>query len=159
MNKKNKKDKKYSHIETDKVRATIINFDPNNPPKMSKNKGIPIKIEYPESGGEQIEFTALGFSTVKDKAGDEVFHFKIREKDRLALYILTPHPDSTKLAEAFKLFSLMNGYQAKDMRDYAKECVRVIKGQEDGTIKAKDGVHPKMKEHIENEYEDKDNKE
>ena len=143
MSKKENNDK-YSHFETDLIRGIVVEDGTSS--KIKPGSGIKIKIEDPEFDKEGCEMELIGFTTICDKAGDEVLYVKFNHKEKLILYYETPHTESRRALELFKeIESLVLNYQVRDMRDYLKECYRNIKAKEAGRLKTKPGKHPDMR--------------
>ena len=147
MNKK-ENNEKYSHFETDMVRGIFVEGGAFS--KIKPGSGIKIKIEDPELKKEGSEMELIGFTTISDKAGDEVLYVKFNHEKKLILYYETPHTESRRVLKLLKEIvhrqeSLGLKYQLRDMRDYLKECYRNIKAKEAGKLKTKPGKHPDMK--------------
>ncbi|MBE0522708.1 MAG: hypothetical protein IBX39_10655 [Candidatus Methanoperedenaceae archaeon] len=144
---KKKPDKKFSHLETDHLRATFIDDEEtskNWDSKITKDS-IMISLDdgtHPAYEGAEIKLE--GFSILKDPAGDHVLYFKHKPEDDNILCHPTEHPDSMDalnklraIARAQKLHITMVNSQIKDMR-------KILIDRYNADLKTSPGVHPNM---------------
>lgn len=150
-----KQDKKFSHLETKNLRATMID-DPELQKSISEiyppSKGIRIKLTDPELP-EGCEIALEGFSTIVDHAGDHVLYYKVKPEDKNILYHTTPHPDSHRVAGKIKNLARSIGFAATDTKEHYREMIDIMKQKLAGTLKTKPGTHPRMK-YVENDSKD-----
>ncbi len=150
---KNKKTQKkdFSHIETDKLRATFIeNIETAEKlnKKLRSSKDIVIKVgEYLNSNDpalKDLEIVLQGFDTIFDHAGDEVMYLKVKPEDKSIIYHLTSHPDALKALQKISLEARKIGFTLIDSKTNIQEVVDMFKRKQKGTLKTKQGRHPGM---------------
>ncbi|OGH07653.1 MAG: hypothetical protein A2W22_00630 [Candidatus Levybacteria bacterium RBG_16_35_11] len=150
---KHKKNKDFSHIETDKLKATFIeNPESETAKRLQKEllspKAIVIKIgEYLKTDDPIIkdcEIALQGFVPVLDHAKDEVLYVKIKPQEKTIIYHLTPHPDSQKALSEIALEAKKKGFTMMDSKIIIQQTADMFKKKRAGTLKMRDGRHPKM---------------
>jgi hypothetical protein len=144
---KKKPDKKFSHMETDQLRATMIEDEETQKNWRDEMGSDSILIDlddgtHPAYKGAEIKLE--GFSILKDPAGDHILYFKHKPEDDMILCHPTEHPDSRKelnklraIARAQKLHITMVNSQIKDMR-------KILIDRYNADLKTSPGVHPQM---------------
>ncbi len=146
---KNQKEphKDFSHIETDKLRATFIE-DPQLQKDYLSQEGLVIKVgKYLNSDDpilKDCEIVLQGFVPVLDHAKDEVLYIKVKPEDKTIIYHLTPHPDSHKALAEISLDARRKGFAMVDSRLHIQQAADLLKKKLGGTLKTKPGRHPNM---------------
>ncbi len=149
---------KFQHTESDKQRVTMVsNISKEEALKLAeeyRKKGVSIKVK--DGSGHEHEFVALDFKTVRDKAGDAVLHYKVKgDKSgnwELVVYLLTSHPDTLNALDQLRVMALVKGAkEVRDFREDVKEQMEIFKKEREGTLKAKEGVHPMMEKYLPDE--------
>ena len=156
MSKNEKKKPVFKHTETNIQNITTVQMDCGKEvleelKKKYEKRGIPVKVM--DDQGKEQEFVALDFNTLTDQAGDPVLHFKLKAKN-LILYLTTPHPDSLKSVQVLKKSVMRSPFEIV-VRDYLvdiKDMLRNIQAQQKGQVKVEDGIHPNMKQYIEDDF-------
>lgn len=162
MSKNNKKNELvFKHTETSLQNITTVHMDNIESAKealdeLKKKYGkLGIIVKMIDDQGKEQEFVALDFKTFTDSAGDPVLHFKMKAKN-LILYLTTPHPDSVNCLQTFK--NSASGFPFKiEIRDFLidiKDMLRNLQQQQKGQVKVEDGIHPKMKEYLKDDFKD-----
>lgn len=149
--KKHKKDKDFSHMETDILRATFID-NPEKTKELQKefnsSKSLVVKVgEYLNSDDpilKDCEMALQGFVPVLDHAKDEVLYIKIKPEDKTVIYHQTPHPDSQKVLNEIALLAKIKGFAMVDSKTIIQQTADLFKKKQAGTLKMKLGRHPKM---------------
>jgi hypothetical protein len=148
---KHKQNKDFSHIETDKLRATFI----ENPEKTKElqeeflsSKSILIKVgEYlgiDDPTLQGCEISLQDFTPVLDHAKDEVLYIKIKPHDKTIIYHLTAHPDAQKVLSEIVLETKKRGFALIDSKTIIQQTADIFLKKQAGTLKMKPGRHPKM---------------
>jgi hypothetical protein len=148
---KKKQDNNFSHVETDKIRATFID-NPEKAKELGKefesSTTIKIKLgEYLKTDDpilKDCEIALQDFVPVLDHAKDEVLYVKVKPEDKTVLYHLTAHPDTLKALREISLDAKRNGFVMVDSRVHIQQTADMLKKKLSGTIKMKKGRHPKM---------------
>lgn len=156
MSKNKKKKPVFKHTETNLQNITTVQMDCGKEvleelKKKYEKRGIPVKVM--DDQGKKQEFVALDFKTLTDQAGDPVLHFKLKAKN-LILYLTTPHPDSLKSVQVLKKSVMRSPFEIV-VRDYLvdiKDMLRNIQAQQKGQVKVEDGIHPNMKQYLEDDF-------
>lgn len=133
-----------SHMETDKFNMTSIN-DKNKAANMAKEHEAAIKIPIPDKPG--MEFSLVGFTRIRDAAGDDVLDIKLTRDKGCILYHLTCHPDSEKTLVRLRVNMTDAGFGHIEFRNVMEQLTEIIKTYEDvesGKIKLEPGPHPNM---------------
>ncbi len=149
--KKKKQDKNFSHVETDKIRATFID-NPDKAKELGKDfeSSTTIKIKLGEFLKDDdpilkdVEIALQDFTAVLDHAKDEVLYVKVKHEDKTVLYHLTPHPDSQNALREISLDAKKHGFAMVDSRVHIHQAADMLKKKLAGTLKMKKGRHPKM---------------
>jgi hypothetical protein len=150
---KKKPSKDFSHMETDNIRATVINNPESETAKrlqkkFQSSKSLIIKVgEYLNSEDplfKDCEMSLQDFMPVLDPAKDEVLFIKIKPEDKTIIYHLTAHPDAQKVLNFISLLAKMKGFAMLDSRIIIQETADIFKKKHAGTLKMKSGRHPKM---------------
>ncbi|GEM_PF-1202890 len=156
---KKKPDKKFSHVETDKLRMTFIeNTEAAErlKDKYRSSKDIVIKLgEYLNSDDpviKDVEMVLQGFVPLLDHAGDEVMYYKVKHEDKTILYHLTPHPDALKALREISREARKRGFALLDSKVHMQQAAEMLRQKFAGTLRTKSGTHPGMK------YVEKDSK-
>jgi hypothetical protein len=151
--KKQKPTEDFSHLETDRLRATVINNPESETAKrlqkkFQSSKSIIIKVgEYLNSDDPLLHDCVLSledFVPVLDPAKDIVLYLKIKIKDKTIIYHLTAHPDSQKVLSFIALVARMKGFAMMDSKIIIQQTADIFKQKRAGTLKMKPGRHPKM---------------
>lgn len=148
---KDKKDKDFSHMETDILRATFI----DNPEKskelkkeLQSSKSILIKVgEYlgiDDPLLKDCEISLQDFTPVLDHAKDEVLYIKIKPQDKTIIFHLTAHPDAQKVFSGMSLEAKKRGFALIDSKTIIQQTADIFLKKQAGTLKMKNGRHPKM---------------
>lgn len=137
---------KYSHVETNHFRLTLVDNPPEGFKKDEKDKCIKVTVNDPELG--ECEFRLFGFTRVKDAAGDEVIYYKIKEEERLVLYKLTGYPDAGKLLAVLETGAQIYGFQIRSIDTDIAEAIDAAKRKAKGTLGDKPGIHPRMEKYF-----------
>ncbi len=153
MTAKNKKkpDKNFSHVETDKIRATFIE-NPEKRKQLQKDflssRSIRIKIsEYLKTDDpilKDCEIALQDFVPVLNHAKDEVLYVKIKPEDKTVIYHLTPHPDTLRALSEIALDAKKRGFAMVDSKVHIQQAADMLKKRLAGTLKMKPGKHPDM---------------
>ncbi len=148
---KNKPNKDFSHVETDKIRATFID-NPEKARELGKefqsSTTIRVKLgEYLKTDDPNLkdcEIALQDFIPVLDHAKDEVLYVKVKHEDKTVLYHLTPHPDSLNALREISLDAKKHGFVIVDSCVYINQAADMLKNKLSGKLKMKSGRHPKM---------------
>src|SRR5574341_2317194 len=139
---KNKKrpNRDFSHIETDKLRATFIENpelqkDGFTPDGLVINVGRYLNSDDPVL--KDCEIVLQGFSPVLDHARDEVLYIKVKPEDKTIIYHLTPHPDSHKALHDISLDAKRKGFAIVDSRVHIEQAAEMLRKKLAGTLKTK----------------------
>jgi hypothetical protein len=140
-----KKEKIFHHCETDMHRITMIEGDIED--ENDQKDGV-LNLKMKDDDGKEFEFELFGFMTLKDPAGDDVIHLKIKSDERLVLYLPTEHPDCTTVINKLKEgCSIIEG-QVRDVRDDIEEMIRTMKKIDSDRSMVKEGIHPNMEKYL-----------
>lgn len=71
-----------------------------------------------------FDFKLVGFSIIRDNAGDDVLYYKWRHDKKLILYHMTDHPGSGEALNVFILVGKFGGYAVRNIKDYINEIIR-----------------------------------
>jgi hypothetical protein len=148
---KHKNDKDFSHMETDKIRATFI----DNPEKSKElqnefqsSKSLIVNVgEYLGTDDpilKDCEIALQGFVPVLDHAKDEVLYVKIKPEEKIVIYHPTLHPDSQKVLNEISLLAKIKGFAVVDSKTIIQQTADLFKKKQAGTLKMKPGKHPNM---------------
>lgn len=148
---KNKPNKDFSHVETDKLRATFIE-NPEKGKQLQKDflsrRSIRIKIsEYLKTDDPTLkdcEIALQDFVPVLNHAKDEVLYVKIKPEDKTIIYHLTPHPDTLKALSEMALDAKKRGFAMVDSKVHIQQAADMLKKKLTGTLKMRPGKHPDM---------------
>lgn len=148
---KNKSSKDFSHVETDKLRATFIE-NPEKRKQLQKDllspRSIRIKInEYLKTDDpilKDCEIALQDFVSVLNHAKDEVLYVKIKPEDKTIIYHLTPHPDTLKALSEIALDAKKRGFAMVDSKVHIQQAADMLKKRLVGTLKMRPGKHPGM---------------
>lgn len=146
-----KTDKNFSHVETDKLRATFID-KPEKRKQLQKDflspKSIRIKIsEYLKTDDpilKDCEIALQDFVPVLNHAKDEVLYVKIKPEDKTVIYHLTPHPDTLKALSEIALDAKNRGFAMVDSKVHIQQAADMLKKKLTRTLKMRPGKHPDM---------------
>ena len=150
---KKKPSKDFSHMETDNIRATVINNPESETAKrlqkkFQSSKSLIIKVgEYLNSDDpllKDCEMSLQDFMPVLDPAKDEVLFIKIKPEDKTIIYHLTPHPDAQKVLSFISLLAKMKSFAMLDSKIIIQQTADIFIKKHAGTLKMKPGRHPKM---------------
>ncbi len=148
---KKKQDKNFSHVETDKIRATFIdNIEKAKELGKGFESSTTIKIKLGGYLGtddpilKDCEIALQDFIPVLDHAKDEVLYVKVKHEDKTVLYHLTPHPDSQNALREISLDAKKHGFAMVDSRVHIQQAADMLKKKLAGTLKMKKGRHPRM---------------
>ncbi|MBE0522245.1 MAG: hypothetical protein IBX39_08300 [Candidatus Methanoperedenaceae archaeon] len=144
---KKKPNKKFSHLETDHLRATFIEDEETHKNWDSKITRDSIMISpddgtHPAYEGAKIKLE--GFSILKDPAGDPILYFKGKPKDNTILCHCTSHPDSRKALNKLKFHAKKNGIYVSTIESHIKDMKHILLNRYNATLKTNPGVHPDM---------------
>lgn len=151
--KKHKKrpSKDFSHIETDKIRATFIdNIEKAKELGKEFESSTTIRIKLGEFLNtddpvlKDVEIALQDFTPVLDHARDEVLYIKVKHEDKIVLYHLTPHPDSQNALREISQDAKKRGFAMVDSRVHIQQAADMLKKKLAGTLKMKKGRHPGM---------------
>jgi hypothetical protein len=114
---KNKPNKDFSHVETDKIRATFID-NPEKAKELGKEfeSSTSIRVKVNEYLGiddpilKDCEIALQDFVPVLNHAKDEVLYVKIKPEDKMVIYHLTAHPDTLKALHDISLEAKSKGF-------------------------------------------------
>jgi hypothetical protein len=148
---KNKANKDFSHVETDKIRATFID-NPEKAKELGKefesSTTIKIKLgEYLKTDDmtlKDCEIALQDFVPILDHAKDEVLYVKVKPEDKTVLYHLTAHPDTLKALREISLDAEKHGFVMVDSKVHIQHAADMLKKKLSGTLKMKKGRHPNM---------------
>ena len=148
---KKKPNKDFSHLDTDRLRATFID-NPEKSKELQKDfqssKSLVVKVgEYLGTDDpllQDCEIALQGFVPVLDHAKDEVLYIKIKPEDKTVIFHLTPHPDSQKVLNEISLVAKIKGFAMVDSKTIIQQTADLFKKKHAGTLKMKPGRHPKM---------------
>jgi len=148
---KKKPNKDFSHIETDKLRATFIE-NPETAKELQKDRltpdGLVIKVaEYLNSDDPILkgcEIALQGFVPVLDHAKDEVLYVKVKPEEKTIIYHLTSHPDSLKALHDITLDAKKKGFAMVDSKVHIQQAAEMLKKRRTGTLETRPGRHPRM---------------
>ena len=152
---KEKPDKKFSHIETDHLRATFIDDEDtrkNWETGLSKDS-IMVSLDdgtHPAYEGAEIKLE--GFSILKDPAGDHILYFKHKPEDNTILCHPTEHPDSRKELNKLKFHARKQKIHITMIETHIKDMRKILIDKHNADLKTSPGIHPNM------EYLDKKRK-
>jgi hypothetical protein len=146
-----KQNKDFSHIETDRLRATFIE-NPEKTKELQKeflsSKSILIKVgEYLGMDDpllKDCEMSLQDFTPVFDHAKDEVLYIKIKPQEKTIIYHLNPHPDAQKVLSEISLEAKKQGFALIDSKTIIQQTADIFLKKSAGTLKMKPGRHPKM---------------
>jgi hypothetical protein len=148
---KKKLSKDFSHIETEKLRATFIdNIEKAKELAKDFESSTTIRIKIGEFLGiddpvlKDCEIALQDFEPVLDHARDEVLYIKVKPEDKTIIYHLTPHPDSQKALHDISLEAKKKGFALVDSRVHIQQAADMLKKKLSGTLKMKRGRHPNM---------------
>ncbi len=148
---KHKENKDFSHIETDRLRATFIE-NPDKAKELQKefqsSKSILINVgkflETDDPILKDVEIALQDFVPVLDQAKDEVLYIKVKPEDKTIIYHLTQHPDSQKALRDISLDAKKKGFAMVDSKVHIQQAADMLKKKLAGTLKMKPGRHPSM---------------
>ena len=146
-----KSNKDFSHVETDKIRATFID-NPEKAKELQKDfqssTSIRVKLgEYLNTDDpilKDCEIALQDFVPVLNHAKDEVLYVKVKHEDKTVLYHLTSHPDTLKALSQISLEAKKKGFAMVDSKVHIQQAADMLKKKLSGTLKMKPGKHPKM---------------
>lgn len=148
---KNKQSRDFSHVETDKIRATFIdNIEKANELQKDFKASTSIRVklgEYFKTDDpilKDCEIALQDFIPILDHAKDEVLYVKVKHEDKTVLYHLTPHPDSQNALQEISLEAKRRGFAMVDSKVHIQQAADMLKKKLAGTLKMKKGRHPKM---------------
>src|SRR5574341_2016667 len=146
---KNKKrpNRDFSHIETDKLRATFIENpelqkDGFTPDGLVINVGRYLNLDDPIL--KDCEIVLHGFVPVLDHAKDEVLYIKVKPEGKTIIYHLTSHPDSLKALHEISLDAKRKGFAMVDSKVHIQQAAEMLKKRRTGTLETRPGRHPGM---------------
>jgi len=148
---KKKPNKDFSHVETDKLRATFIE-NPETAKELQKERlkpdGLVIKVaEYLNLDDpilKDCEIVLQGFVPVLDHAKDEVLYVKVKPEEKTLIYHLTLHPDSLKALRDISLDAKKKGFAMADSKVHIQQAAEMLKKKLAGSLETRPGRHPKM---------------
>ncbi|MDO9518268.1 MAG: hypothetical protein Q7J10_09520 [Methanosarcinaceae archaeon] len=138
---------KFSHIETDHLRATFIDDDSffeKLGGEMTEDS-IMISLDdgtHPAYEGAEIKLE--GFSILKDSAGDHILYFKHKPEENTIICHPTLHPYSQKVLYRFRLKADKHNRHITMLETHIKDMRKILRDRYAGTLKTDPGVHPKM---------------
>src|SRR5659263_406133 len=130
---KNKQNRDFSHIKTDKLRATFIE-NPEKTKELQKeflsSKSILIKVgEYLGTDDlllKDCEMSLQDFTPVLDHAKDEVLYIKVKPQDKTIIYHLNPHPDAQKVLSEIALEARKKGFALIDSKTIIQQTADIF---------------------------------
>jgi len=148
---KNKLNTDFSHIETEKLRATFIE-NPEKAKEIQKkfesSNSIMIRIgEYLRTDDpllKDCEIALMDFVPVLNHAKDHVLYIKVKPQDKTVIYHLTPHPDTYKALHDLSLDARKKGFAIVDSKVHILQAADMLKKKLSGTLMMKPGRHPNM---------------
>lgn len=144
---KKKPDKRFSHMETDHLRATMIEDEETQKHWKSRICSDSVLIDlddgsHPAFKGAQIKLE--GFSILKDPAGDPVLYIKWKPEDNMILCYCTLHPDSWKEFNKLRFHAKKDGIRISTVETQIGEMKQIFLDRYNATLKTKPDIHPEM---------------
>ncbi len=148
---KNKHSKDFSHIETEKLRATFIdNIEKAKELAKDFESSTTIRIKIGEYLGiddpvlKDCEIALQDFVPVLNHAKDEVLYVKVKPDDKTVIYHLTPHPDTLNALSEITLDAKTRGFVMVDSKVHIQQAAEMLKKKLSGALNTKKGRHPRM---------------
>jgi hypothetical protein len=151
--KKQKPTEDFSHLETDRLRATVINNPESETAQrlqkqFQSSRSLLIKVgEYLNSDDPLLqgcELSLQDFQPVLDHAKDEVLFLKFKPNDKTIIYHMTQHPDGEKVLSLIALVAKLKGFTLLDSKTIIEQTADIFIKKQAGTLKMKPGRHPQM---------------
>ena len=143
----------FSHLETDRLRATILNTPDSETvqrlqQQFHSSRSLLIQVgEYLQSDDPLLQGCELAlqdFQPVLDHAQDEIIFLKVKPEEKTIIYHLTPHPDGEKVLSIIALVAKLKGFTLLDSKIIIEQTADIFLKKRAGTLKMKPGRHPQM---------------